>query len=466
MATNSFKPTSGNQSWDLATNWSLNAVPQSTDDVSIVGSPSSSLSVIIAASDPAYTVASLTESTSNTSAIGETLQVLGSLTVTGATKVTTGEILIGSNAAASLGAVTLSNSAEVLENGSGSSLSMTSLTAGSGTIGGSVLVSGGTATIGSVSGSISVDITSTSAIVGATGGTSFFGLSNGRLTLLSSGTSLGDTIMPSGTANYVDLQNVAYQTGETYSTTLVSSGSFNTYSVTLKTSAGQVLYTFQKVSGVGSFGAQMAPGIMVASDGGTGTLVTIACYAAGTRIAVPGGEALVCDLAMGDLVVTAAGAHRAVKWIGRRSYAGRFLSANRHLMPIRFRAGSLGGGLPRRDLMVSPKHAMFLEGYLVPADLLVNGTSVTREQGLKRIDYYHVELETHDVILAEGAPSETFLDDDSRGMFHNAHEYAGLGLKDADPDRRFCAPHLESGFVLDGICRAIAAVALEGEAAA
>jgi fibronectin-binding autotransporter adhesin len=59
---------------------------------------------------------------------------------------------------------------------------------------------------------------------------------------------------------------------------------------------------------------------------------------------------------------------------------------------------------------------------LVPAGLLVNGTSIVQESGCKRVDYYHLELDTHDIILAERAPSESFVDDDNRGMFHNAHE--------------------------------------------
>ena len=46
--------------------------------------------------------------------------------------------------------------------------------------------------------------------------------------------------------------------------------------------------------------------------------------------------------------------------------------------------------------------------------------------GWERVSYFHIELETHDVIFAEGAPSETFIDDNSRGMFHNAHEFALL----------------------------------------
>ncbi len=110
-----------------------------------------------------------------------------------------------------------------------------------------------------------------------------------------------------------------------------------------------------------------------------------------------------------------------------------------------FRAGSLGDGLPRRDLLVSPKRAMFLDGILVPVERLVAGATIVQERKLERVDYVHVELNSHDVLLAEGAPSESFVDDNSRGMFHNAHEHAALF-----PDHRrvpavYCAPDLDGG---------------------
>ncbi len=184
----------------------------------------------------------------------------------------------------------------------------------------------------------------------------------------------------------------------------------------------------------------------------------VACYARGTLIATPGGEVAVEDLAIGDRVLTAAGLAEPVRWIGRRSYAGRFLAGRRHLLPILFRAGSLGAGLPRRDLRVSPAHAMFLHGVLMPASCLVNGVSIFRDEACQQIDYLHVELARHDVILAEGAPSETFLDDDSRGLFHNAAEYRAL-YPDLHAAGRYCAPRVEDGYVLDAIRQRLDAIA-------
>ena len=150
-----------------------------------------------------------------------------------------------------------------------------------------------------------------------------------------------------------------------------------------------------------------------------------ACYCRGTLIRTARGDVAVEDLAEGDLVMTRSGEAEPIRWIGRRSYGGRFLAGRRELSPVRIAAGALADGVPVRDLLVSAKHAMLLQGVLVPAEDLVNGHTVVLEHGLKRVDYYHVELNRHDVILAEGAASETFVDDDSRGRFHNAAEYSG-----------------------------------------
>ncbi|CAI9122247.1 Hint domain-containing protein [Brytella acorum] len=198
-----------------------------------------------------------------------------------------------------------------------------------------------------------------------------------------------------------------------------------------------------------------------------GTVITATgtpCYCRGTRIATERGDIAVEELVIGDQLLTVSGAMRPIRWIGRRSYAGQFAATNRDVLPVLFRAGALGDAVPARDLMVSPLHAMYLEEVLVPAEALVNDVSILRMENVDRVDYFHLELDTHDVIFAEGAASETFVDDGSRGMFHNAAEFRMLYPDAIRLEARYCAPRVEDGETLAAINRALVQRATGGHA--
>ena len=180
----------------------------------------------------------------------------------------------------------------------------------------------------------------------------------------------------------------------------------------------------------------------------------VPCYCPGTLILTDRGDVPVELLEVGHKVITGSGMPQPIVWIGRRSYAGRFLASNPEAWPIRFQASSLGNGLPRRDLLVSPKHAMFLDGLLIPAEHLVNGRTIRRERGGRRVDYIHIELAEHDILWAEGAASESYLDDDNRGMFHNAEDYRSPAVQHAMPT--YCAPRVTEGYKLEAIRQRLA----------
>jgi hypothetical protein len=180
------------------------------------------------------------------------------------------------------------------------------------------------------------------------------------------------------------------------------------------------------------------------------------CYCAGTLIDTSLGKKEVEKLTIGDLIKTKYGAMREIKWIGRRSYGGRFILGRKDLLPIRIKAGALDENVPRRDLWISPRHAMYLDDMLIEAKDLVNGVSIIQAERVEKVEYFHIELETHDVIFAEGALSETFVDDDSRGMFHNAHEYTSLYSDDALLSPCYCAPRIEDGYQLEAVRERIA----------
>jgi hypothetical protein len=154
----------------------------------------------------------------------------------------------------------------------------------------------------------------------------------------------------------------------------------------------------------------------------------IVCFLEGTLIATETGERCVEDLGVGDRIRTADGHIVAVKWIGRMTVSTRFGPAER-LMPVRFAAGSLGDGLPHTDLTVTADHGMLVGGIICHAGALVNGTTITRvplaEMG-ETYTVYHVETEEHEIILANGAPAETFIDNVSRRVFDNFAEFEAL----------------------------------------
>jgi len=179
--------------------------------------------------------------------------------------------------------------------------------------------------------------------------------------------------------------------------------------------SGNKFYLFTNTGGqTGTFGATAANHAI--------------CFLAGTRIATPTGERSIESLQIGDMINLADGSQKPVKWLGKMTAPlNRF---NRHIAtPILIRAGALGNGLPRRDLYTSYRHAFELEGVIVIAGLLVNGTSIIQcsDWPEDSVLYYQVEVEGHELMLAEGAASETFGEDgDNRDGFDNAAEFRAL----------------------------------------
>jgi hypothetical protein len=163
----------------------------------------------------------------------------------------------------------------------------------------------------------------------------------------------------------------------------------------------------------------------IAGNTATGFGETI-CFMPGTRVATPLGEIAVETLKIGDLVTTADGHTAPVRWIGRQTISRVFADPLR-VLPIRIQAGALGESLPARDLLISADHAILLEGVLVQAGALVNGSSIRRETDVPvNFTYYHVELDDHSLILAEGVPAETFIDNIDRLAFDNWDEHEAL----------------------------------------
>jgi Hint domain len=176
---------------------------------------------------------------------------------------------------------------------------------------------------------------------------------------------------------------------------------------------------------------------------GNDTDITLTCFLAGTMIGTPGGATAIDKLAIGDLVLTADGSAKPVKFIGRQTVSMLFGDKAKS-QPILIKAGALAQNVPARDLYTSPGHAMLIDGVLVIAGALVNGTSVVRWDDVPAsFIYYHIELEGHDVVFAEGAATETYCDNVPRDMFDNADEFKAL-YPNAEPIAQLGLPTVKS----------------------
>ena len=154
---------------------------------------------------------------------------------------------------------------------------------------------------------------------------------------------------------------------------------------------------------------------------------SIFCFLGGTLVATPEGEVPVESLAIGDLISTAEGGVRKVLWVGKQAVSSVFGPTSN--FPVEISIDALGENLPRRPLRVSPGHSLLVDGAFPIASALINGSTVrqlTREELPETFTYYHIEVEDHALILAEGVPAETFLDAWSRRTFDNWPEYVAL----------------------------------------
>ena len=244
-------------------------------------------------------------------------------------------------------------------------------------------------------------------------------------TVIFSGTGHGTLKLPAGVSS-LDIQGFA--TGDLLQFNDDNITDFRTIdngngTVTIQALDVQSVWYTQILSSVTVSGSVEAAHFLL--NAATGT-VSYNCFLAGTLIATPGGEIVVERLAIGDLILGADGRERPVRWIGRQSVVAMFADPLQ-AYPVRIAAGALGDDLPARDLLLSPDHALMIDGLLVQAGALVNGTSVTRiERPEARFTYFHIELEDHALILAEGMPAETFVDNVTRRRFDNYAEYEAL----------------------------------------
>jgi hypothetical protein len=189
--------------------------------------------------------------------------------------------------------------------------------------------------------------------------------------------------------------------------------------------------------------------------------VELACFAAGTRLATPAGPVAVERLAVGDEVTTLLGGPGRIVWIGSRAAACSRHPKPASVWPVRICKDAFGPGAPQRDLWLSPDHAVFVEDVLIPVKHLINGTIIVQEPR-DVVRYFHIELQEHDVLLAEGLPCESFLDTGNKSDFDNGGRVVRLHpeLAVRTWDALGCAPLVVYGAELDAVRKRLAACAV------
>jgi len=171
------------------------------------------------------------------------------------------------------------------------------------------------------------------------------------------------------------------------------------------------------------------------------------CFLKGTTVRTADGERKIEDLAVGDLLPTIFGGTCPIQWIGRY----RFKRSDptkpwvKDVLPILVSRSALGPDMPQTDLYVTQQHALLIDGVLVAAGNLINGTTITRfdAREFDELEFFHIKLELHDVIYAAGAPCETLLNvDENAANFAEYLRQHGHSTAEATP----CAPVIRYGY--------------------
>lgn len=220
------------------------------------------------------------------------------------------------------------------------------------------------------------------------------------------------------------------------------------YSIATGTTSGQQTITINDTSGnfvfttsgttmtTGSYTSLTSGPLKLTADSTGGTNIA-ACFLAGVRILTPDGEVAVESISVGDLVsVVSSGktVSEPVKWIGSRIVK---LSNDAALdaYPVRVCTGAVADNIPHRDLLITSEHCLLVDDVLIPVRMLVNGTSIKVDTSIEDFSFFHIELEKHAILIANGMKTESYLDTGNRGNFGN------IAISNLRPDYSINANH-------------------------
>ena len=169
----------------------------------------------------------------------------------------------------------------------------------------------------------------------------------------------------------------------------------------------------------------------------------VRCLLTGARVLTAKGPAKIEDLAIGDLVPTMFGGTVPIQWIGHYPIKKSNPSKPwpKAARPVRIARSALAPNVPEADLCLTQAHGLLIDNVLISAECLINGTTITLDDAsnVDTLEFFHVKLEKHDVIYAEGAPVETLLNvDESAVNFAEYFRMKGAWAEEEVP----CAPVL------------------------
>jgi hypothetical protein len=170
------------------------------------------------------------------------------------------------------------------------------------------------------------------------------------------------------------------------------------------------------------------------------------CFLRGTKIQTVEGERRIEDLAIGDLLPTVFGGVRPIQRIVRfrRTKVDAGKPWQNHARPVRIMKSALAPNVPQADLFVTSGHALLLDGVLVTARSLINGTTIApyAVDEYDELEFFQIKLEAHDAIFAEGAPCETLLRIDETAIDSAEHSDKRRPARTQDA---YCAPIFGNG---------------------
>jgi hypothetical protein len=199
-----------------------------------------------------------------------------------------------------------------------------------------------------------------------------------------------------------------------------------TYSIAEQANGGNTPYlnliadntVYLPIAPLIGFGSKLGTNL-VESNPAAQTGIRLACFAAGTRIATSQGGRRIETLRAGDEIRLADGSTAPIRWIGHRRVAAARHPRPWDVNPVRIRRDAFAECQPAVDLLLSPDHAVAVAGTLIPIRYLINDATII-QQAVDSITYWHIELVTHALLLAEGLPAESYLDTGNRAAFADA----------------------------------------------